>query len=239
MKNFHTFGKSALFLLTAPTTPQEIRDKADAKAESGETVTVADVKKWKEEARILSKRAEEFRAESNERRNTIRELETQIELLKSQPPEIQVQTPADYEATKAKAAQLETELANLKSEQAKLISKQVNSQVNAKLNQYQSEVDEMEKRKDLLQDKVDRMKEYLASLDGEARRIETHQTIIEELRLKLIGLAAFLSDEEPIQDADTIKRWLALAGMCDDAKNAIESMFGKSPRLAVVRSDAA
>lgn len=36
---------------------------------------------------------------------------------------------------------------------------------------------------------------------------------IEELRLKLIGLAAFLSDEEPIQDADTVKRWMALAGM--------------------------
>ncbi len=69
--------------------------------------------------------------------------------------------------------------------------------------------------------------------------LKRHRNMIEESMIAMNKLMLFLSDEEPIQDADTVKRWLALAGMCDDAKNAIESMFGKSPRLAVVRNDAA
>jgi len=69
--------------------------------------------------------------------------------------------------------------------------------------------------------------------------LKRHRNMIEESMIAMKELMLFLSDEEPIQDADTVKRWMALAGMCDDAKNAIESMFGKSQRLVVVRNDAA
>ena len=47
VKNFNAFGKSALFLLTAPTIPQEVRDRADALAEAGEDVSVKTIKKLK------------------------------------------------------------------------------------------------------------------------------------------------------------------------------------------------
>jgi hypothetical protein len=65
--------------------------------------------------------------------------------------------------------------------------------------------------------------------------MEVHQQVIEESRLKLISLAAFLSDEEPIQDADTLKRWRALADMHMDAANSIRMVFGENkPRLVAI-----
>lgn len=76
------FTRGVLYAVCAPTLPQEVKDKA---LEKGESTTLADVKQWKEAAQVASKRAKEFRAESNERRKKIRELESQIDLLKSQP----------------------------------------------------------------------------------------------------------------------------------------------------------
>ena len=49
VQNFHTFGKSALFLLTAPNTPQEVRDRADALVEAGEDASVKAIKQLKAE----------------------------------------------------------------------------------------------------------------------------------------------------------------------------------------------
>lgn len=234
------FGRSVLYALSAPSTPDSIIDKAIEKAESGAKVTIADVRDWKAELETEKQRSEEFRQESNERRKIIRTLETQIDLLmnvKRAPETIKIEvTPPDYETAKAKAAQLETELASLKKEQDRLI----NSQVKAKLNEREKELAEMEQRKVIMEEQVERMKNYLASLDREARRLEVHQKVIEENRLHLISLAAFLSDEEPVQDADTRKRWNALADMLADAMNAVRQYSGDAkPALSVIRGDAA
>lgn len=192
------------------------------------------VAKVQAELDAATQRCEEFRQESNERRKTIRELETQIDLLKAQPtpePEKIIVAPDDYEIAKAKAAQLETELANLKKEQATLI----NNQVKAKLHERQAELDKLEQDKQLLDEVVSRKKAYLASIDSDIKRIETHQKVIEENRLHLISLAAFLSDEEPVQDADTRKRWNALADMLAEAMTAVRQYAGDArPALSVV-----
>ncbi|MDG4561369.1 MAG: DUF3102 domain-containing protein [Candidatus Competibacter sp.] len=76
----HHFSYSVLARLAAPSTPESVIDRAIEQAESGDKVTVADVKQWKEAAQAASQRAEEFRQESNARRKTIRELERQIDL---------------------------------------------------------------------------------------------------------------------------------------------------------------
>lgn len=57
---------------------EAVVEKALAKVESGEKVTVSDVREWKAieaELEAEKRRSEEFRAESNQRRQTIRELE--------------------------------------------------------------------------------------------------------------------------------------------------------------------
>jgi hypothetical protein len=85
------FSKTVLARLAAPSTHESVVDKAVAKAETGEKVTVADVKDWKadyeseRQARLTAEqRAQEFGAESNDRRIKIRELEEQIDLLGNQ-----------------------------------------------------------------------------------------------------------------------------------------------------------
>lgn len=218
------------------------------------------VAKVKAELDAEKQRSEEFRQESNERRKKVRELEEQIDLLATRDrmlqaraeqaeeelerldklplpePEKIVVPPEDYETSKARLAELESELARVKKKQARL----VNDQLKAKLNERTRELDEMEQRKTIMEDQVERMKNYLASLSGEARRIEVHQKVIEENRLHLISLAAFLNDEEPMQDADTRKLWNALADMLAEAATAVRQYAGDSkPALTVIRGDAA
>lgn len=106
---------------------RQAREAAEAKAEAE-----------RQAREIAERRAQEFGQESNERRKTIRELETQIDLLKAQPapePIIQIieKIPDDYEAIRAKAAQLGTELTQTKAEQTRIIQ----SAIKAKLQGYQ------------------------------------------------------------------------------------------------------
>jgi len=62
-------------------------------------------------------------------------------------------------------------------------------------------------------------------LSSEVKRIETHQEVINGARLELIGLAAFLNDMEPMSDPDTIRKWMALADMHEEAMKAIRMVF--------------
>ena len=221
------FKPTVLYSLAAPSTPDSVVTQAIDKAESGEKVTVADVKAWKQ-------RAEEFSHESNERRKRIRDLEHQVDLLKGQQTEKTVEVekevvPADYAATKELAKALEQEIEQLKRDQRET----VDAQVRAKLRDYQDEVDAMEIKKAQLEDVANRKKAYLDSLDSLTKRIETHRQVIDGLRLELINLAAFLSDMDPIPDIETVRRWLALADMNREAAATIEQLF-KRP-LAVVQ----
>lgn len=233
----------AVMLLRAP---ESVAEKAIEKAESGEKVTVADVKDWKAELEAERKaredaerRSVEWREQDKANRKKIEALELDLLTVKSQPapkPEVKEVIPADYETAKAEAARLQTELANLKKEQDRL----VNAQLKAKLNERARELEEMERRKTLLEEQVARMTAYMASLDSEADRIEVHRSVIEKSRLSLIDLAAFLGDSDPISDAETLKRWRALAAMLGDAIAAIHHFAGgASPALAVIRGEAA
>ena len=47
MSDYLTFKPTILYALAAPSTPNSVVEKAIAQAESGEKVTVADVKDWK------------------------------------------------------------------------------------------------------------------------------------------------------------------------------------------------
>ena len=98
IKLFDAFGKTALFMLAAPSTPQEVRDKASAIAADGGDVSVKAIKQLKaEHAKELAeekRRNEDWRQQSNGQRKKIRDLEQQIDLLQARPlaqlePEVQ------------------------------------------------------------------------------------------------------------------------------------------------------
>lgn len=220
--------------------PEEARkaiwEEATRKAEEEHAKLTAQrvdeaVAEWKQ-------RSQKSQAESNERRLKIRELETQMALLKAQPapePVIVEKAPDDYEDFKRKAVEfqqqtdaLQTQLADLQKQQARL----VNDQVKAKLQEREAELNAMEQRKDFMEKEVERMKAYMASLESENKRLEVHQSVINGSRLELISLAAFLNDLDPINDPATVRKWLALADMHEEAMNAIRLIFGQ-PHLAL------
>lgn len=215
--------------------PEEERkaiwEEATRKAEEEQAKLTAQrvqeaVAEWKQ-------RSQESLNESNERRKTIQELETQIDLLKSQPapkPQVVEKAPDDYEAAKKQAAELQMQTQALQKQLETLQKQQdkiINDQVKTKLQERETELNDMEQRKRFMEQEVERLKNYMASLDSDAKRNEVHQSVIEEQRLQLISLAAFLTDADPIRDSDTIKKWRALAAMHRDAAHGIDAVFGK------------
>ena len=74
------FGRSVLYALAAPSTPESVVEQAIAKTESGGKVTVADVKDWKAELDVSQQRCEEFRQESNIKLRLKRTVEDIIEI---------------------------------------------------------------------------------------------------------------------------------------------------------------
>ena len=238
---FSEFKPSVLYLLAAPKTPETVVAKAVTKAESGEKVTVADVKDWK--AELEAERQDRLDAEkrsANWHRQYKEELDlrkqAELSLIEARKKEkIVEKIPEDYEETKQQAAELQAQTATLQAQTTTLqkeldsLQKQqsrlVNEQVKAKLKGYQNEVNEMEQKKAVMQEQVDRMKAYMDSLNSDAKRLEVHQDVIEKSRLALISLAAFLNDLDPITDQPTIHKWVALADMHEEAMKAIRLVF--------------
>ena len=253
--NYTSFSPTVIYLLSAPSTPDSIVEKALEKAEAGEKVTTEWVKEqkrleaeieaekqrnreWAEQSNKQRKQISELTDLFTQQRNTIHGLENQIDLLEAKtatPEKIEV-LPADYETVKTRAAQLEAELVKVKKEQSKL----VNDQLKAKLRERQAEWDKVEADMKYMEDIVERKKAYLDSLNSEVKRLEIHDSTINGVRLELISLAAFLSDEEPIQDAETLKRWRALADMLGEAMTAVHQYAGDAkPALTVIAGGAA
>ena len=209
-----------------------IWDEATRKAEEeGAKLTAKRVEdavaEWKQRSQDWH---QQYLSERDQRRQV--ELELSAASKRAAEPAI----PADYEDLKAQAAQLESELATTKKEQARIIQ----SAIKAKLQGYQGEVDALERKKAQLEEHIARKDAYLASLDSDVKRIETHRSIIDGSRLELIGLAAFLNDLDPMNDPDTLRRWQALADMHEEAAKSIRMVFGPGkPTLTVIHGDAA
>ena len=224
------FKPTILYALAAPATPDSVIDKAIEQGAAGEKVTVADVKQWKEAAQAAEQRAEEFRIESNNRRKTIRELETQIDLLKSAPPEIQIQTPADYEATKQKVSLLAGELDNLKKHQASIVQ----SQVTAKLKERERELAELDSKIKGAEAVLKGLQEGLDRYSNKQRELQVHLDAIEKARVAMAMLAANLEGFEAVIDHDNeLRLWRALSQMLRNGAEAIDYFIGDAkPRLA-------
>lgn len=195
---------------------RKAREEAEAKAESE-----------RQAREIAEQRSKEFSIESNDRRKKIDELQSKVIELEKRKPEVITKTPDDYETIKIQCSNLVTEINRIKDQQSKLI----NDQVKSKLQGYQSEIDDMERKKSIMQEQVDRMKEYMASLNSESKRLEVHKDVIEKSRLHLISLAAFISDSDEMNDKDTRDRWLRLSNMHNDAHKAILSYLGLGDNL--------
>jgi hypothetical protein len=240
-KTVLNFTPKILYALSAPSTPESVIDKAIEKAESGEKVTVADVKDWKTEEEqwkktvaFHKKKADSLQQELAIERQRAVEWKDQWKAERDKPAV--EKAPDDYETLKETERELRNTLADVRQQQARI----VNEQVRAKLQEHHQELEKLERDKETLEGIVERKKAYLDSLSSEVRRIETHREVINGSRLELISLAAFLNDLEPMSDPDTIQRWLALADMHEEAMKTIRLVFGnRRPELTLIHGEAA
>lgn len=69
-------------------------------------------------------------------------------------------------------------------------------------------------------------------LFDEKSLLKRHLNMIESATIAIQELMLFLSSEPPLNDPATVRKWLALADMHEEAMNAIRLIFGQ-PHLAL------
>lgn len=244
-QKFFEFRPSVLYALSAPSTPESVIDKAVAKAESGEKVTVADVRDWKAleaELEIEKRRNREWMEQSKANRDKIRALELDLSAALDRPvpkPEIQVieKIPADYETSKARAMELAQDLATLKKKQADLVQQQVT----AKLREREKEITDLDRQAKEAESLLDSLNKKISSYSSLERMTRLQRDLIEKTRSALVDLASHLEGLTPLEtDPETDRLWDALADMLHNGALAIEQFLGRAkPALTVIRGSAA
>lgn len=241
----HHFSFSVLARLSAPSTPESVIDKAVAKAESGEKVTVADVRDWKAleaELEIEKRRNREWMEQNKANRDKIRALELDLSAALDRPvpkPEIQVieKIPADYETSKARAMELAQDLATLKKKQADLVQQQVT----AKLREREKEITDLDRQAKEAESLLDSLNKKISSYSSLERMTRLQRDLIEKTRSALVDLASHLEGLTPLEtDPETDRLWDALADMLHNGALAIEQFLGRAkPALTVIRGSTA
>lgn len=232
------FKPTILYALAAPSTPDSVIEKAIEKAESGAKVTVADVKDWKAELDAATQRCEEFRQESNERRKTIRELETQIDLLKAQPapePEKVYVAPADYKTIKAEAAKLRQQLADIEARKDQLVQQQVV----AKLKERGQEIAALEHQAEQLKGTITNYQAHIAKVHLPELEMQQQLKAVEDFMRACAGLAASLALFEHAPNSATASVWQKGIAAATDAAQAMRMHTDRRPELTVIRGEAA
>ena len=230
------FGRSVLYALAAPSTPEAVIDKAVAKAESGEKVTVADVKDWKADSEALRQRLleveqdkaieqqrnAEWAAQNKANRDKIQSLE--LDLLNVKPSIIEVEKiPADYEKAKAQAETLKNAIADLKKKQADLVQQQVT----AKLREREKELSDLDRKTQDAETRLQALNKQIDRYSSIERMTRFQRELIEKTRSALVDLASHLEGMKPLEnDPDTDRLWDALADMLGNGKLAIEHFRG-------------
>lgn len=242
-----------LYALSAPSTPDSVIEKAIEKAESGEKVTVADVKDWKAELEAERKareqaeqRVEDAVAEWKQRSKDWhsqyigerdKRKQVEFELSAASRRQAEIQTPADYDALKQTERDLRNELADLKQQQRELVQQQVV----AKLAERQREINDLEKKASAAQQNLDALQRQIGAYSSQERELEVHLEENERARVALARLAANMAGWNGMvrQDAELLK-WRALADMMEQGAAAIRHFIGDAkPSLIVIAGGAA
>jgi hypothetical protein len=250
--NLTNLKPSILYMLAAPSTPEEVIEKATEKAEAGEKVSVEDVKRWKAEAEHAHRQAKELQIcamQNQEKAENLREsleaAQLKIEELSSQEPKVITETvtkeiiPEDYALTKDELAAARKdldavvqELRSLKQKQAQEVSKGVQDAIKL----HEKELKDIEAKRDHAERRLEELKQHIESLGKKATVHKFHDSMIGEWEHELIELAVQIAEFEYIPE--THDKWLRLAKNFTDAGQAIELLIAeKSGRSLNDRPD--
>lgn len=217
---------------------QAIWDEATRKAEEEHAKLTA--KRVEEAVAEWKRRSEEFRAESNERRKKIRDMETEIDLLKATEPEVRVVEkpviPADYEAIKTRALELDQEIKTLKKKHSALVQQKVV----AKLREREKEIADLDRQAKEAEARLASLNKQIDSYSSTERMTRLQRELIEKTRSALVDLASHFESLPPLEnDPETARLWDALADMLRNAAMAVDCFRGRAhPGLPAIRASA-
>ncbi|HNW10786.1 MAG TPA: DUF3102 domain-containing protein [Candidatus Rifleibacterium sp.] len=245
------FNPTVLYQLAAPSTPDEVIEKATEKAESGEKVSVEDVKRWKAEAEQAREQAKELQicamqnqAKAESLRESLEAAQQKIDEL-NQEPRVEIRevekevVPADYHTTRCAldranldVAELTKQIKILKQKQAQEVAQGVQDAIKL----HEAELKDMENRRDLAERRLSELHEHIDMLGQKASVHEWHAGLIRDAEKMLVSFSVELSEFDYIPE--THDKWLKLAKNFRDAGQAIELLIAeKSGRSLDDRTD--
>lgn len=210
---------SVLYLLAAPSTPEAVITKATEKAESGEKVTVADVKKWKDQAAFLSSRNEALQKQLAEAQE-----KPPVEIVKEVVREV---VPQDYTQAKKQVETLRVELeknkerlAKLKGEQAAAIERGVKDQMSFR----QKEIAQLETSRANLEARVKELRDFNNRHNDSIATLQYHEQIRKKVHDALSDLSFDLVEFDFLDDRGNLDKWESLAIALEQASQAVRAV---------------
>lgn len=235
------FKPSVLYQLSAPSTPDEVIEKATEKAESGEKVSVEDVKRWKAEAEQAKTQAKELQIcamQNQEKAEQLREsleaAQMKIDELNQQEPQVKIQMvtkeifPPDYEdikesleLAKAEAEEAGHKLKDLKKKQ----EQEVSAGVQEAIRLHKNDLEAMERKRAQAEARLEELNAHIQLLGSKAETHKFHDKVIGDWEHELIELSLMVTEFRYIPE--THDKWLRLAKNFKDAGQAIEMLIAE------------
>jgi hypothetical protein len=239
--NLTNFKPSILYMLAAPSTPDEVIEKATEKSEAGDKVTVEDVKRWKAEAEQARTQAKELQIcamQNQEKAENLREsleaAQQKIDELSQQEPQVITETvtkeviPEDYALTKdeLKAAKKDLdaavqELRKLKQKQAQEVAQGVQDAIRL----HEKDLAAMEYKRAQAEARLEELNAHIKLLGDKAEAHKFHDSIISQWEHDLIELSLIVTEFHYVPE--THEKWLKLAKNFRDAGQAIELLIAE------------
>lgn len=243
------FNPTVLYQLAAPSTPDEVVEKATEKAESGEKVSVEDVKRWKAEleqarqhassleiaaiknqkrAEALEEKLDEVTNESISRFKEAETLRAKLQEASNIQPQIVEKEilPPDYEGlkkslevAKAEAEEAAQKLKDLRKKQEQEIS----AGVQEAIKMHKNDLETMERKRAQAESRLEELNSHIKLLGDKAETHKFHDSIVGQWEHDLIELSLIVTEFHYIPE--THNKWLRLAKNFKDASQAIEMLI--------------
>lgn len=245
----------ALRALSAPSTPQSVREKIETSIQNGASPTAAEIEALKREASAAAKRAEEAEANADRYKKQAETLlEGQAALVEKAKQEARAKIEADLKAAKEEAERAKTGLkdaqtrlseAEKKAEEAATAKAQAQAAklADEEVQKRQREIDaakkeldkirsDISKRNDILTDienRVEERREFLDKLTNADHEAEQLVKELEEMNRVLALALLVVSDVDYDHGEEVLAKVRSSASMCRKMADALDAI-GR-PRL--------
>ena len=234
---------TALYELAAPSTPQDVRHRVEARAEAGEHVSVAEIQRLKREAAEAAKRAEVAEASADRYKGQAETLlEGQAGLVAKAKADALAEASdalalAQKQAADAKAdlnretARLEkaagdaesAAMAKAKGEASRLADEEVRKK-QAELSKIRTAYDRKKEASEALDQRVKDHHSYLARVKGADVEAKQLHEEMEEVSRVMVGLLLTVQDVDHEHDASILAKASKTALMCRQMADALDGL---------------